>query len=35
MTIAMKNSGDGGTPVGSESTQETPALGNTVSCYYK
>jgi hypothetical protein len=31
MTIAMKNSGEGGTPVGNESMQETTAIGNTVS----
>ena len=31
MTIAMKNSGEGGTPVGNESIQETTAIGNTVS----
>ncbi|KAK4027909.1 probable ubiquitin carboxyl-terminal hydrolase FAF-X [Daphnia magna] len=29
MTIAMKNSGEGGTPVGNESSQETSAIGNT------
>ena len=32
MTIAMKNSGEGGTPpVGNESLQESNSLGNTVS----
>ena len=30
MTIAMKTSGDGTTPGGSEPGQETTALGNTV-----
>lgn len=33
MTIAMKNSGEGGTPVGNESSQETSAIGNTVRDY--
>ena len=31
MTIAMKNSGEGGTPVGNESVQESTTIGNTVT----
>ena len=33
MTIAMKNSGEGGTPVGNESVQESTTIGNTVNIF--